>query len=546
MLGPFGVTAPPEPAGTRRINERTETQWVVTSTEATKQQREWVEFQNRSVTWNANTATWTTGLWQGLFPGTWSGWATLMVVPKPANMSEVRETLLATWTAWEVVGPAVFGCLWQQYQYQRYQLEHWIKTHYWGGSSWVGQWGLSFVLGEREEKTAIGSPVSFACPSSARDSGARGSSGDAGQFLLAGDYVFTWGGTSVSFTVPAGAAIELAWRVLDSGVRAAVLTDTGTGEVLVHPGAQAARGARGSGSTTDKRSASLKSIESSVAEAQSATATATATESSTCTAVSSDGSAAAIDLNADRCASVAAGGAVQITAGGSVLSLTLTADRAWLVARLGAESAGEPERVGLLDVASSSLLLLNAATGAEVERRIPDDAEAGIGALFDAIVTSVSRSDAPAGRGARGSDGQTGARSAGPQTSGTSVRGEEPATGTASTAEPRPCTVASSDGSSAAIDLPAGGCASVAAGSAVQITVGGDVLSLTLTADRDWIVTRVGADGAARVVLFDVASQSLLFLDPATGAEVERIIPDDAEAGIGALFDAIVTSATSS
>ncbi|MDE2752118.1 MAG: putative Ig domain-containing protein [Gemmatimonadota bacterium] len=540
----------------------TYTRWVVRGDTAYEQSRTSTQWQVRSVSWSGETeCEWETGIWFNFGNPVWTSWKdTGGEDPKPATKHETRETQLSSWTAWEVVGPAVFGCLWQQYRYVRYQLEHWSTTSYWGGSSWVEQWGLSFVLGEGTRKTAVGNPTTFACPSSASAGGASGASGDAAsartiasastltpaQYLLAGDYVYTWGTTHVSFTVPADARIDLAWRVLESGVRAAVLTDGGAGEVLVYPGAAAARDARGSDGGPDTRSATLQSIETSLREAQAATARTAAAESSPCAPVSSGGAAAAaIDLDAGRCAAVPSGGAVTITVDGSLLALTLTADREWLVARLGAAAAGGPERVGLLDIASSSLLLLHAASGAEVERRIPDGAETGIGALLDAIVTSVSRSDAPAGGDAPGSDGPTGAQSADPQPGGASTQQEGSAAAAADTAEAKPCTVASSNGSAAAIDLTAGGCASVVAGGPVRITVGEDVLSLTLTADRDWDVALVGADDDPEtqwVVLLDTASMSFLLLDPASGEEAERRIPD-AAATVGPIFDAIATSA---
>ncbi len=110
--------------------------------------------------------------------------------------------------------------------------------------------------------------------------------------------------------------------------------------------------------------------------------------------MSSDSSPAPIDLDANRCASVAAGGQVRITVAGHALSLTLTSDRYWIVARLRTADADGSEPVALFDVASTSSLLLDPATAAELERNIPDDAPTEIGALFDAIAASVQRSDA--------------------------------------------------------------------------------------------------------------------------------------------------------
>ena len=226
--------------------------------------------------------------------------------PQPPPMHEGRERVLATWEAWEAEGDGLVVCWLQRYRYERIQFEHWSTTSSWDGSSWVKHWYLNFILGETVRKTAIGNILPISC------FGARAQS--TSPFLIGGDYVYTWGATSVSFTVPADATLQLDWRALDSGVRAAVLTDAGAGEVLVYPGAAAARDARSSDGTTDKRSADLQSIETSMAEAQSA---ATTPESSMCAVVSSDGSAAAIDLDAGRCASVPAGGASRSPSAGT-------------------------------------------------------------------------------------------------------------------------------------------------------------------------------------------------------------------------------------
>ena len=310
--------------------------------------------------------------------------------PKPPDTFQNWEVVLSTWVVWEEEGDGLTFCYEQQYRYTRYEGWHSFTTHFWNdsSSSWVPG-TVVFTSGVHERKSGTGGVRIITCTGSSADAGAQGTSGDPAQYLVAGDYGFTWGGTSISFTLPADALIDLTWRVLDSGVRAAVLTDAGAGEVLVYPGAPAARDARSSDGSTHERSATLQSIETSMVEAQSATATATTPESSTCTVVSSDGSSAAIDLDAGRCASVPSGGAVRFAVGDNVLSLTLTADRFWLVARLDADGS---EQVALLDVTSSSVLLLDADTGAELQRIIPDDAETRIGPIFDAIVTSATSS----------------------------------------------------------------------------------------------------------------------------------------------------------
>ena len=175
-------------------------------------------------------------------------------------------------------------------------------------------------------------------------------------------------------------------------MRAAVLTDDGAGEVLVHPGALAAQSASGEGG--DNRSAELRRTERSIRSVNAAPAPATEPSTGACAVVSSGESPPAIGLDESRCATVASGGAVRIVLGAHELALTLTSDRHWLIIRLQSDVAGSPDQIGLFDAASASSLLLNSATGAETTRTIPADAPSGGAAMFDAVVASVRHSEA--------------------------------------------------------------------------------------------------------------------------------------------------------
>ena len=312
--------------------------------------------------------------------------------PRPQDESENRTRVTSSWVVWEEEGDWVTVCWLQQYRYERYVIETWITTYSLSGSVWVPYTRLSHTSAERQRKSAVGGPLPVSCESSSDGGAAARASADQSQFLTAGDYVFTWGETRVSFTVPADARVDLTWRVLESGVRAAVLTDEGAGEVLVYPGAAAARDARGN--DPDKRSAALQSLEGSIGPADPAAEQPAQPPPTPCAVVSADSPPASIDLDTNRCASVAAGGQVSITVAGHVLSLTLTSDRYWVVARLRTDAADGSEPVALFDVATTSSLLLDPATGTELERNIPDDAPSEIGALLDAIAASVQRSDA--------------------------------------------------------------------------------------------------------------------------------------------------------
>ena len=386
---PTGV-CPAKPADNTRTQKSASggPYWTVTGLSACEYQNYELQAQKNSAVWSGSAWVFRASGWTDVgAPTTSSERTTRECIIGELDSFSDREVVRSTWTAWEQEGDGLVICWLQQYRYERYVIETWLTTYSWGGTSWVPQTSLFLTSDVQTRKTAIGSPMPISC------TGARSSTAPAGtQFLIAGDYIFTWGDASVSFTVPADARVDLSWRVLESGVRAAVLTDEGAGEVLVHPGAAAARDARDS--DPDKRSAALQSLEGSIAHADPAAAQTAQPQPTPCAVVSADSPPASIDLDTNRCASVAAGGQVRITVAGHALSLTLTSDRYWVVARLRTDATNGSEPVALFDVATTSSLLLDPATGAELERNIADDAPTEIGALFDAIASSVQRSDA--------------------------------------------------------------------------------------------------------------------------------------------------------
>ena len=516
----------------------TYTRWVVRDMTAYEQSRTSTQWQVRSVTWSGEPeCEWETSDWFNFGNPVWTDWADTDTppIPKPPDGTDIVNTPAGTGTRW--VSDEVFGfCV----EFEEQRPIYWTTispyTWNWSAPNWVKVvspplfQGTTYGDWSRTGKSRL-------CGSGQSD-GASGAAA-ASATLAAGDYTLPWGLQRISFTVPAGASVQMSLRTLDSGVVAAVLRSAAGAELVLYPGALA-DGARPSPSAAD---ATLSSIAATLAlTTVEPVVPPTAPASEACAVVTAAATGAtAVDMDASRCADVPTG-ALAVSLGAHTLSLTLPTGYDWLLLRV----SPDPAVLGIIDMASGAYLALNAATGAEQSREVGEDVSATIGPIFDTIVTSVQRSDAPAGRGARGSAGQADTRSADPQIGGTPTRGKEPATGTASTSEARPCAAVASDGSAAAIDLTAGGCASVAAGGPVQITVGGDALSLTLPADRDWDVALVGAtdgSGADWVVLLDTASMSFLLLDPATGTEVERRIPDDAQAGIDALFDAIIQSA---
>ena len=327
--------------------------------------------------------------------GTWSGFSKPVKFrratvappppPKPADTFADREVVRSSWTAWELEGDGTVICYFQQYRYTRFVIQSWITTHSWNGARWVPSSSLFLTSSVMTRKTALPGTRPVSCFLSRESDGVSSASATAQQFLLEGDYVFRWGDKHVSFSVPKNAQINLNWRVLASGVRAAVLTDEGTGEVLVHPGAVAA-----ATDEVDQRSAALQSIERSLRQTSAVSGQGAGAPGVACAVVSSDASEPQVDLDANRCATAASGGRLRITADASDLTLTLTADRHWIIARVRT-AAGEYGPIALFDVSTTSSLLLDPVTGSEVGRTISEGADSTLVGLFDAIVASVKR-----------------------------------------------------------------------------------------------------------------------------------------------------------
>ena len=95
-----------------------------------------------------------------------------------------------------------------------------------------------------------------------------------------------------------------------------------------------------------------------------------------------------------------------------------------------------------------------------------------------------------------------------------------------------------------AVDLAGSPCATVPAGT-LEVTLSARTLSLTLPTGYDWLLLRLSDDPAV-LALIDTASGAYLALNAATGAEEARGIKQDVADTVGPIFDAIVTSASSS
>lgn len=308
---------------------------------------------------------------------------TLETKIRPMATFDDREASRSSWTAWELEGDGTVICYFQQYRYTRFVTETWITTHSWTGSRWAPRTSLFHTSAVMTRKASLPMTRPVSCFLSSGADGVAGAADEPRQFLLEGDYVFNWADQNVSFSVPKDARINLDWRVLSSGVRAAVLSDGGSGEVLVYPGAPGSANDR-----DDLRSAALRSIERSITQSSSVAAQDSGAQGAACPPVPDD-AATAVDLDLNRCVTTATGGPLRVAAAGRELSLRLSDDRYWVIARLNTEADSGLGAVALFDVASASSLLLDPATGEELERTIPDGAGADLSVLLDAVAASV-------------------------------------------------------------------------------------------------------------------------------------------------------------
>ncbi len=114
-------------------------------------------------------------------------------------------------------------------------------------------------------------------------------------------------------------------------------------------------------------------------------------------------------------------------------------------------------------------------------------------------------------------------------------------------AENRTCAEAPSrdDVGALSLDLDAQWCAVVRGGGAVTVSLGTDQLALTLSSARGWLVFAAPQSRsieAAGIWVVERQSRSHLILDPATGSELARHIPEG-NTDLPALFDAMIPAA---
>ena len=210
---------------------------------------------------------------------------------------------------------------------------------------------------------------------------------DGAWLLPAGEYELRWAAQQLRFTVPEDGQVELRSLRLDSGEDAAVFSVAGGAELVVTPDMLAEDAVTGLTDTSDPTLAALSSSLE-LAPADSAQPTA-ATETPCAEAAKPEIGTVEVDLADKACAIVRGGGAIKVSDGTGTLNLSLPTERDWLAlaARQSAES--DADAFWFIDLATGGWIVLNPATGSELERHTPADAT-GLPALLNAIAASAS------------------------------------------------------------------------------------------------------------------------------------------------------------
>ena len=313
-------------------------------------------------------------------------------VPEVTTEETDRETVGYDWRpfgdypGWAM--PDVPGtCYYLLYQQDRYKLAEFETPYTFDVSKW--EWVLD---PENQVQTGLETDWIYSewyvtsirsiatCPPTDEASGASAPPADV---LLPGDYTVAWGGEWYGFTIPSGAEVSLTRGAV--GEQAAmVFSVSGGAEVAVIP-------ARVATNPPTSDNATLAAIVASFrAETDPAKLPAGA-ERRTCadSPLRANAGALSLDLDAQWCSVVSSGGAVTVSYGDERLSLTVPADRTWLIFSAPQSESVDAAGIWVMDRQTKAYLIFNPADAAELARHAPADAE-GLSALLDAIVASAS------------------------------------------------------------------------------------------------------------------------------------------------------------
>ncbi|MDE2987103.1 MAG: fibronectin type III domain-containing protein [Chloroflexota bacterium] len=391
--GPYGawscsMAAGPRPtAGERTVTISTRTAWSVSGGVASKIRTVTKRDDTNPHQWSGPKGCAWVDDWQRGSPYTEKTTIETSVRPSHDVVTVVLQR--TSQTRWVAVDDGLF-CIEYQERRNGVRQSFYLRPHVWSHSA------EAWVDGARNSAPFFTHPTgvfswsgwsrtgtSRLCPQGAQ--GVGGQAGYSPAQLSGGEWRWQWGDDLWSFSVPAGATVELRSRTLDSGEEAAVFR---VGEVELVVTSTALSGVSGLVAPEDP---TLAAIATSLQIAQPEQPSVPAESERECVVVEQPESGSAqVDLNADSCLVVPNGGSVNVALGGYTRTLALPTGRGWLlVATSDAETA---PAISIVDLTSGGYLIVNAADGTEVNRGVPEDYP-DLGALFDSLGTPPAEPD---------------------------------------------------------------------------------------------------------------------------------------------------------
>ena len=280
------------------------------------------------------------------------------------------------------------ACYYLLFERERYRLAEFETSWRFDESSWM--WKLDPAskrqIGLETEDLFTpwvenGRRHTLTCPDPPQ--GVSGASAPPAGTLLPGDYVMAWGGDWFAFSIPSDAQVQWGSRTVGEQ-EAMVFSVAGGAEVVIIPSQIATNPPTSDDATLSAIVASFR------AETDPAKLPASAQQQTCAEAPARDDAGAlTLDLTAQWCSVVSSGGELSVRYGEDQISLTIPAERVWLIFAAAQSESAAAAGIWVMERQSNAYVILNPSDGAELGRHIPADA-AALPALLDAIAASAA------------------------------------------------------------------------------------------------------------------------------------------------------------
>ena len=315
--------------------------------------------------------------------------ASFAYVPVPPSVWEADYNIIAREYKWgdRQDGPFV-PCHEYKMMRDEYEALWYLREYQWDGTAWVlGPRQYQFTLpGGYSIWRRVEPAETRLCPLTSSDD--QGLEERVAQ-IVERTYVHEWRGQWLEYTVSSGVEFEVIERTLEGGEQVLVFQTTDGVELLL---------SEADLSDLMNDSTTLTSADPILAEIAASLRVLTdsseipSTETYTCAVIQrSETGAAAIDLDAEACATVS-GGLVAIAWSEHTLELALGDGREWLIFNAPLTETAEASAIWIVDTETVARLMLDPTTGAELGRLVPA-AASEVGPLFNAISTSVQTTE---------------------------------------------------------------------------------------------------------------------------------------------------------